>query len=372
MLRADAEANGRGCDVLLLQLFGSHLRMRGRIRVNHKALHVGHVGKQREDFERVDKLPCRLFIAFYLKRENATAAVGEIFIVKGVVGVRRQRGMVHAAHLRVGGEELHHLQGILNVPLHAQRQRFQTLQQDKGIERGNRRACVAQDDGTNACYESRRTCHVGKHRAVIGGVGLGERGILVGLRLPVERAAVHNHAAEARAVAAYELRGTVHHHIGAVLNGANQERRAEGIVHHERHTMLVRHGSHCVKVRNIGVRVAERFGIHHLSIGHNGSIEGIEVVHVENGERNALRCQRVRNQVERTAVEVIGSHDVVARSEEILQGIGHSRRAARHSQGSHAALQGRHAFLEDRLSGISEAAIDIARITQRKAVGCML
>ena len=136
--------------------------------------------------------------------------------------------------------------------------------------------------------------------------------------------------------------------------------------------MLVRHGSHCVKVRNIGVRVAESLGIHHLSIGLNSSIEGIEVVHVENGERNALRCQRVRNQVERTAVEVIGSHDVVARSEEILQSIGHSRRAARHSQGSHAALQGRHALLEDRLSGISEAAIDIARITQRKAVGCML
>ena len=80
----------------------------------------------------------------------------------------------------------------------------------------------------------------------------------------------------------------------------------------------------------------------------------------------------MRNQVERTAVEVIGSHDVVARSEKILQSIGHSRRAACHSQGSHAALQGRHALLEDRLSGISEATIDIARITQRKAVGSML
>ena len=31
-------------------------------------------------------------------------------------------------------------------------------------------------------------------------------------------------------------------------------------------------------------------------------------------------------------------HEAVARSEKILQGIGHSRRAARHSQGSRAAL----------------------------------
>ena len=46
MLRADAEANGGGRDVLLLQFVGRHLRVRSCIGMDDQALDIGHVGQE--------------------------------------------------------------------------------------------------------------------------------------------------------------------------------------------------------------------------------------------------------------------------------------------------------------------------------------
>ena len=87
VLGADAQTNGRGRDVLLCQLLRTHLRVGGGVGVDDEALHVGNVGKEREDLKRVDKLPCCLLASFYLEGEDASAAVGEIFLVEGMVGM---------------------------------------------------------------------------------------------------------------------------------------------------------------------------------------------------------------------------------------------------------------------------------------------
>ena len=50
MLRADGESDGTGTDSLVRQFPGGELGMGGRGRVDHQALHVGHVGQQRKDF----------------------------------------------------------------------------------------------------------------------------------------------------------------------------------------------------------------------------------------------------------------------------------------------------------------------------------
>lgn len=93
------------------------------------------------------------------------------------------------------------------MTLHAQGQRFQSLQQDEGIERGDGGAGITQNDRTDTGDEGCRTCHIGKDGAVIAGVRLCQRGELVRIGFPRECTAVHNDTTQAGVVAADEFGG---------------------------------------------------------------------------------------------------------------------------------------------------------------------
>ena len=62
MLGADGQADGVGHDALIQQLLGSQLGVGGGCGMNHQGLHIGNIGKQREDFQIVDEL-VRLLLA---------------------------------------------------------------------------------------------------------------------------------------------------------------------------------------------------------------------------------------------------------------------------------------------------------------------
>ena len=72
-----------------------------------------------------------------LKRKTGTPLSGgernHVLILQSLMA--NKRGM--------GGEELGHRAGVLDVPFHPQRQRLQTLGQQEGIERRNARAHIA-------------------------------------------------------------------------------------------------------------------------------------------------------------------------------------------------------------------------------------
>lgn len=81
MLRADAEANGGGRDVLLLQFVGRHLRVRSCIGMDDQALDIGHVGQEGENLQFVDELPGFGLSALYLEGEDGTATLREVLII---------------------------------------------------------------------------------------------------------------------------------------------------------------------------------------------------------------------------------------------------------------------------------------------------
>ena len=78
------------------------------------------------------------------------------------------------------------------------------------------------------------------------------------------------------------------------------------------------------------------------------------------------------DEVERAAVEVVGSHDVVAGLGDVLQRVGDGSGTAGHGQTGHATLEGSHAIFEHPLRGVGQAAIDVARVAQAEAVGSVL
>ena len=112
---AHGQANGVLLDAHIGQLGIAQLAVGGRSRVDHQALHIGHIGQQAEQLQMVNKCKGFLAPALDLKSKDRAAAVGEIALVQRMVGVTGQAGVVHLFHQRMGSQILHHLFGVLGV-----------------------------------------------------------------------------------------------------------------------------------------------------------------------------------------------------------------------------------------------------------------
>ena len=115
----------------------------------------------------------------------------------------------------------------------------------------------------------------------------------------------------------------MYHNVGSVLNRTYNIRCAEGVVYDEWYVMAVGYGSHCLKICHVGVGIAECLGVHHLGVGLNGSLQRLKVVDVDDGVADALCGQCVGDEVERTTVQIVGSYDMVAYLQDVLQSVGH-------------------------------------------------
>ena len=101
VFHAYRQAHRGGGDVLLRQFFGGQLRVGGGIGMDDKTLHIGHVGQQREDAERVDKAPGFLLPALHLEGKDTAAAVRQILPVEFMAGMGDQGGMADAGFAAV-------------------------------------------------------------------------------------------------------------------------------------------------------------------------------------------------------------------------------------------------------------------------------
>ena len=207
---------------------------------------------------------------------------------------------------------------------------------------------------------------------MVRGVGLGERGILVGIGLPVEAAAVDDDTAERTAVATDELGGRVYHDVGAVLERTEEIGGAKGVVDHHDGVVAVSYLADAVYVGDAGVGVAEGLYDDGLGVGTEGCLDLVKVGGVYDGRCHALSAQRVFYQVECAAVEIVGGYDVVTVDGHILQGVGHCSRSRSHCQCCHSAFKCCHALLKCLLGGVGQSAVDVAGIAQGKAVGGVL
>ena len=164
--------------------------------MNHQTLHVGNIGKEGEDLERIDEFPSCFLSALDFESEDTASTLREILLVKFVVGMLRQRRMIHFCHLWMVLQEIHHFQCILHMTLHTQTQCFQALQENEGIERRKCSTCITKDDGTNTSDKCCCTSHICKNRSMIGWFRLGKCRILVGIGFPIKLATIYDDATE--------------------------------------------------------------------------------------------------------------------------------------------------------------------------------
>ena len=94
MLRTDGQADGVGAYPLVQQLLGGELGVGSGGRMDYKGLHVRHISQEGENFQMVDEPVGLRLPALDLKGKDGAAAVRKIPLIKGMVRMVRQRGVV--------------------------------------------------------------------------------------------------------------------------------------------------------------------------------------------------------------------------------------------------------------------------------------
>ena len=96
VLGADGQADGVGLNAHIQQLLLGQLRMGGGGGMDHQRLHICHIGQQGEDLQMVDELEGLLLAALDLEGKDGSAAVGEVLLIQGMIGMIGQGGMVYS------------------------------------------------------------------------------------------------------------------------------------------------------------------------------------------------------------------------------------------------------------------------------------
>ena len=92
MFGTDGQTDGIGFYSLVSQFFLCQLAVGRGSGMDNEAFDVSYIGQQGEYLQVVDELVSLLHAALDLKGENGAAAVGEVLLIQGVVGVlARQR-----------------------------------------------------------------------------------------------------------------------------------------------------------------------------------------------------------------------------------------------------------------------------------------
>ena len=206
--------------------------------------------------------------------------------------------------------------------------------------------------------------------AVVAGVRLVVEREL-GIR-PVESAFLHHDAADAGAMSADPLRERVDHEVRAVVEGAEERRRGERGVHHERQAVAVRDGRVAFDVRDVKGGVADGLDEDQARLLVDRGLDGGEVVH---GRELRLDANVRENRVElaeRAAVEVARRHDLVAGAGDVGDGEVDGRRAARKGLRRRAALERRDALGEHVVRRVHEPRVDVAELPEAEEVGAVL
>ena len=168
-------------------------------------------------------------------------------------------------------------------------------------------------------------------------------------------------------MAADELGGGLDHHVGAVLQRAEQVRSGEGVVHDHRQVMLVGDFGDCLEVRQVGVRVAEGLEVDELGVLLDGVLELLRVLGGNEGGGDAVTRQGVAQQVEGSTVDVLGGDDVVTGLGDITHSVFNGSGTGSDGQTSGTTFKGGDAVLEDTLGGVGQTAVDVARVSETEA-----
>ena len=174
MLDANRQADHVDTDAGFGHFCRGQLAVGGAGRVAGERFGVADVDQAGDQLQRVDETPARFCPALDAEAEDAGGTAAHVVVDQRFVIAGFQPGITHPRHLRVLLQALGNRQGVVADAIHAQRQGFDALQDQKAVERADRRAHIAQRH--HACAADVGGCPqcFGVNHAVIADIRLVE------------------------------------------------------------------------------------------------------------------------------------------------------------------------------------------------------
>ena len=297
--------------------------MRRRGGVDGERASVADVGYVAVELERVDEFTAAFVAGLNAKADEGAEAIGEILLRQVMVLGRFQARVVDPLYFRMGFEVLGDLEGIGAVPLHAEVQSFEALNEQEGVEGRKTAAHIAEELQTHLHDERDiRTASGGKgfegfpvREAMVGHVRLGKA--RESAIAPIKVTAVHDDAADGRPVATDMFRRRVDDDISPVLKRAIEVRRQGGVIDDQWDAGFLGNLRNLREGEDIEARVAETFTVKGFGVSLNRFAEVLGIVAVDKGDLNTELGQGVVEKVVSAAVKLGNRDDVVTSSREI-------------------------------------------------------
>ena len=274
----------------------------------------------------------------------------------------------------MGAEKLHHPGGVAHVPIHPQRQRFDALQNQPRGMRTHAGAEIAQALAARAQQESAHRRFLAEDHVVEAFVGRRKFGKTSRgeSALPVETAAVHDHAADDGAVPGKELGGGVVDQVGAQIQRLHQVRRCQRRIDQQRHSRLMGNRAHPRNVEHVQARVPDGFAEQQLGGRPHRCAPAVDVARFDERRLDAEPAHGVVQQVLGAAVKRGRRHDVRSRAHQRGDRQVQRRLAAGRGDRADAAFERRHPLFEHRVGRIADARINMARALEVEQRGGMV
>ena len=243
--------------------------------------------------------------------------------------------------------------------------RFQSVVEQESVLRTLAAAQIAHELCHGLHEVARCTEGFGINQTVIAFVGRAKTGEFVGMRHPVELAAVDDTAADGCSLAVHVFSGGVNHDVCSPFDGAAVDGGGEGVVDDQGDTLFMCHTSEALDVANASAGVRNRFAEHQFGVGAEGSAQFF-VARIEIDQRalDTHFFHRHDKQVERTAVDAVGGDEVVAAFANIEHRIEACRLTARGEHRRHTAFERSDLSRGRVASGVLQTRIEIARFFQ--------
>src|SRR5574344_548276 len=160
-------------------------------------------------------------------------------------------------------------------------------------------------------------------------------------------------------------------HICSVFDRTEDD-RCKGVIYDNYSVVFVCDFCNSIQIGHITVGIAKGLYKDSLGVGTDSCFKSLEVVRIEDGIIYSLSAESMGNEIVRTAIDVVGSNNVVTILCNVLECISDRSRTRSNCKPCHSSFEGCDAVFKYSLSGVGQTAIDVACVAKTKAVCCML
>ena len=339
--------------------------------MDNQRARIANIRQMRQQLAALDQLHAGLVTATHAEGEHRAGPLRQIFAGQRMMLAAGQAGIGHPGNLRVILQKFRHLLRILHMALHAQRQGLDAGDGEIGVHRRHGRPEIAQPHRMTIDGEGEIAEGLVEIQPVIGRLRRGQRLEFVVLR-PVELAGIDNRPTHRIAMAGQEFGGRMHDDVGAVVEGPAQIGRGHGVIDDQRHAGLMRDLRDGLDIDDHAARIGQAFDEDRLHLRRHRRAEILRVGGIDKDRVPAELLEAARELRNRSAIELAGGQEFVARLHEGEEGQHLRGMAGGNAGGAAPAFQAGDAFLQHRNRRVGQARIDVAEGLQVEQRGGMI